>query len=152
MCLEFVNKIHDPPLKEERVGYKIFFTEGNRLFPEVCPKEHPYPEGVWIQDKKSKTLIVDAFPLTDDDSETIDGQPELDITDKYPTGFHIYRKLKDARTECQNIHPYVIRKVSYTDIVAEGLEDTWESITKRYPAQVDVAKKMYIYSGEEANI
>ena len=118
MCLTILD---DYEVKQD-YGWKVFWKKEGKLCADLFP-HLPYPVNRWIKEKDYRALSgrreYIRFPNT---------------SIRYPMGFHIFLKKKDARG-WKNWWNERIRKVKFRKIVAKG----WQRGMK-----VIVAKEMLI--------
>ena len=120
MCLNTV----DEKTYKARVGYKVFARPYNDRLRAVFRYHKIFHEG-WNYDRQ--TGIISEGEVS------------------YPTGFHVYARLKDA----QAVHPYSdIHKVILHKVVASGTERFYHGGGFRL-FRVYVARSIYIHPEEE---
>jgi len=134
VCLSLVDEIHDPPLEEERTGWKVFARGG---YPVITGLRREVPTRVWVDEHGYRIRArLEAIRITNDVS--------------YPTGWHVFTNLDGAKAlhaQLQSAwNPCPIHRVRYRRIVAEGLQGS---------RRVDVAKEIYLegrYSFEDGTV
>jgi hypothetical protein len=128
MCLDVISEEVERKFKNKRVGYKVFYRNGNAITGEYFGDDEIYPINKWMDEKgyrdpdfKNKKLIEKA-----------------NTNDCYPFGWHIFLTRKAARG-WRNYKHYVVKKVEFLDPVAWGFQS---KDLQNVP--VVVAKKMII--------
>ena len=115
MCLTIVKEQYDQPLKDRRIGYKVYKKILN-LYHSEFKRTSPLNLG--------NTVI--------DDNE----YPIQTPCGEYKSGFHIFTTLEDAKYWAY-VGRLMIVKVKYTNIVVTGTQ-----LYGATPLQVDVARKL----------
>lgn len=116
MCLSTVTKIIKP---KTFTGWKQFVSaKGTLRFP-------------WQNLNGDRTVPLNCWLSTS--SEMIGWDK------KYPSGFHIYKSKNVPRRR----RPYILKKVQYRNVVAEGAQAIWKNGRQRH-YKVVVALEMFV--------
>mgnify|MGYP006908260688 CR=1 FL=1 len=109
MCLRKIVHVYDPPLKESRIGYKVFeeYDDELRALYFSCS----FDLDGWNIDKETDNIVG-----------------TLGII--YPSGYHVYKNLKDISFYTIEHSPddLVVYKVEIQDIVAYGTNTSFGKV------------------------
>ena len=117
MCLTKINEIIK---NKSGIGYKVFQMDGCFIHSlvEGCP--YNYFTNRWLDEyhyRKRKNIASIKIESIEDGKK------------RYPTGFHIFLKLKDAKTlerylnKIYPLAPYKTFKVKYKEAVVDGVQN-----------------------------
>jgi len=112
-----IERTYDPPLQEERVGWKLFQTKGGKLYP-AARGIGPYRSGAWLDEVEHRER-----PPCPESSYIASRSLKI-----YRTGWHVFQTRKDAEEalRCFSARGYpdlTVRKVRYKGIVVSGREE-----------------------------
>lgn len=99
MCLQHITNKHK---KDTGFGYKVFVKIKTKLYSEMFSIGTIRPINKWLK-AKSKRI-------------------RTDFKENYESGFHIFKKRKDAVEWACLSNSEVIRKIAYRKVIVSGIQ------------------------------